>query len=162
MRGRWLLPALAFACDASEDVPPRPSAEIVGAQKPVHSPGELGVARDYTMSVESVQPCAVERPFRPEPGIDKLGVEVVIEGKSEREVPVNPFYATLRDGTDETYSSTLAGCRPVLEAVRVTRGDKARGFITFDVPKSARKLEMTYNPVVIGGGREELKFDLGR
>lgn len=92
----------------------------------------------------------------------KVGIELSIQGISEREVPVNAFYATLYDARGDSYSATLAGCEPPLPSVRLTNGKSARGFVTFEVPKSADKLELRYAPLVIGPGTEELKFALVR
>lgn len=96
-------------------------------------------------------------PFAPARGHDKVGVEVVVQGSTGNEVPVNPFYATLTDAS-ATYRSTLAGCEPALPSVRVIRDQTARGFVTFEVPSGARKLELRYAPTVIGPGLEELRF----
>lgn len=110
------------------------------------------------MSVETVRECQMEGPFAARRGNTKLAVEVVIEGTTTREVPSNPFYATLRDAAGNDRPSTLAGCEPALPSVRVTQGQKARGFLTFEIPKGLHQLELRYAPIVIGPGVEELKF----
>ena len=114
------------------------------------------------MSVESARDCPLDPPFAAKSGFVKLGVEIVVEGTTSLEVPVNPFYATLYDVTGESYTSTLAGCEPGVPPVRVTLGKTARGFVTFEVPKSQRKLELRYAPLVIGPGTEELRFTVLR
>jgi len=139
-----------------------PSSEIVGIDTRVHPVGEIGRARDYFMSVESSKDCPMDAPFLPKSGNLKLGVEVSLEGTTEREVPVNAFYATLHYARGDAYSATLAGCDPALPAVRLTNGKSAHGFITFEISKSAEKLELRYAPLVIGPGTEELKFAVAR
>lgn len=134
------------------------SAEIVGLDTRVHPIGEVGRTRDYSMSVESSKECPLDPPFAPKRGNVKVGVEVAIQGESEREVPINAFYATLVDARGDSFSATLAGCDPALPSVRLTAGKSARGFITFEVPKGAEKFELHYAPLVIGPGTEELKF----
>ena len=114
------------------------------------------------MSVESVKDCVLGAPFAPKNGFVKVGVEVELTGTSATEVPVNPFYATLRADSGDTYAATLAGCVPGLLSIRLTTGHKARGFITFEVPKTARQLELKYAPLVIGPGVEELRFSMTR
>ena len=141
---------------------PSSTAEIVGTDTRVHPVGELGHARDFSMSVESSKDCPLELPFAPKRGDVKLGIEVSIQGTSDREVPVNAFYATLADARGDTYSATLAGCDPPLPAVRLTNGKSARGFVTFEIPKASEKLELRYAPLVIGPGVEELKFGVTR
>jgi hypothetical protein len=114
------------------------------------------------MSVESIRDCPTEPRSPPKRGFVRVGVELVIEGTSAIEVPVNPFYATLTDKGVDAYTSTLAGCEPWLPWVRVTAGKQARGFVTFEIPKAARKLELQYAPAVLGAGTEELRFSLIR
>jgi hypothetical protein len=161
--------ALALpSCRSGHDAPaPPPSATPLA--DPLLLPdthpramGELGHAHDYSMSVESVRDCPMDAPFAPKRGFVKVGVEVVIEGTTALEVPVNPFYATVTDRAGDTYTSTLAGCEPGLPSVRVTAGKQSRGFATFEIPKAARKLELRYAPIVIGPGTEELRFTLTR
>jgi hypothetical protein len=134
----------------------------MGLDDRAHPQGELGRARDYTMSVEEVRNCPLDPPFSPKAGNVKVGIAVVIEGASTAEVPVNPFYASLTDESGESYSSTLAGCSPGLPSIRVTTGTKASGYVTFEIPKTSRRLELRYAPIVIGAGPEPLRFALTR
>lgn len=154
--------ATFVGCNRNEQAPsPAPSAEpaaFIGPDTRVHPPGELARAPDYMMSVETVRECQMEGPFSPKRGHAKIALEVVIEGTSRREVPSNPFYASLRDASGAEHPSTLAGCEPALPTVRVTQGEKARGLVTFEIPESMHKLELRYAPLVIGPGTEELKF----
>jgi hypothetical protein len=85
------------------------------------------------MSVEGTKDCPLERPFAAAPGNVKVGVEVVLEGTTAREVPVNPFYASLHTADGTVRTVTLAGCEPGLHAIRIVRGQRARGFVTFEV-----------------------------
>jgi hypothetical protein len=137
-------------------------APILSLDTKVHSLGELGQARDYSMSVESIKDCPMDPPFAPKRGNAKVGLEVSIQGVSDREVPVNVFYATLYDAREDSYRATLAGCEPSLPSLRVTNGKTARGFVTFEIPKTADKLELRYAPLVIGPGTEQLKFSVVR
>jgi hypothetical protein len=167
---RVVLSALALpCCHAHADAPPpAPSAPgtdnplVLGAEARVHGIGELATAADYTLSLESDKECPVDSPFAPKRGFVKLGLEVSVEGISGVEVPVNPFYATLCDSNGDTYTSTLAGCEPSLPSVRVTTGKKARGFVTFEIPATSRRLELRYAPLIIGRGPEELRFAVVR
>jgi hypothetical protein len=91
-----------------------------------------------------------------------VGLDVTLEGTSEREVPANPFYAGLRDASGEVYPGALSGCDPPLPPVRLQRGQKARGHLNFDVLKSATSLELRYAPPVIGADDQEVRFSLRR
>jgi hypothetical protein len=113
------------------------------------------------MTFSNVKQCEIE-PYFPMPeGKVRIGVETTIEGTSNAEVPVNPFYATLVTESGASYESSLAGCKPALRAVRVTKGTTASGWISFEIPQNLAGLKMIYRPVVIGGGVEEVRFDLG-
>jgi hypothetical protein len=165
---------VALACPAacreapSQPAPsPAPSADtpgavVLGAEARIHAPGELGHARSYTMSVEGSKDCPMERPFLPAPGSVKVGIEVVLEGTAAHEVPINPFYASLHTPDGAVRAATLAGCEPSLPSVRVTRGQKVRGYVTFELPVTTRAFELRYAPLVIGSGPEELRFALTR
>jgi hypothetical protein len=124
--------------------------------------GTYATAPDYRMSVEGVEDCTLSPPFESRGGHRLLAVDVVLEGTTQREVPVNLFYAHLQAKSGDTFEARLAGCPPVLEARRIVAGQSARGRLTFEVPLTARHLELVYAPLIIGGGREELRFDLGR
>lgn len=152
-----------------KDDPPEPdnlltqsAATIVGAESTVHPIGETARARDYAMRVLNVSECNVEPHFRPPTGIEKLGVEVELSGTSERDTPVNPFYARLSTPGGERFEASLAGCRPSLKAERVKRGKQVRGWLSFDVPAAKPRFTLVYAPVVIGVGREELLFEIRR
>lgn len=142
--------------------PPKPEPRTLRLSAASHAVGERAESRDYFMTLVRVITCDVEPHFRPAPGRIKVGLEVLIEAKSTREVPANPFLATLRDAEDRDYQADLAGCTPTLRAERLALNDQARGFITFEVPADATGLIMTYAPFVVGVGSEELEFALGR
>ena len=137
-------------------------AQLVGVEKTVNPLGTLARARDYAMRVDSVKLCEVEPPFQPKPDRVILGIRVQLEGSSSRAVPANAFYALLRDSTGDEYTSTLAGCQPQLMAVLLKNGERAEGYISFEIPRARRQLQMRYAPQVIGPGVEELWFDVER
>jgi hypothetical protein len=138
-------------------------APVVGSPgaEPVYAVGAPGDARDYRMTVLGKRPCKVEPHFSPRAGNMKLGVEVEIEGRTEREVPVSAFYALLSDDAGNLYRPTLAGCSPALPAERVREGESIKGFITFELPDQARGLKLSYEPFVVGAGQQRLTFSLG-
>lgn len=114
------------------------------------------------MSVDSVKDCPNGELGSAKKALASMGVEVDIQGTTALEVPANAFYATARDASGDHYAATLTGCEPPLPAVRVTHGHGAHGFITFDVPKLSRTIEVRYAPPVIGVGTEELRFSIPR
>jgi hypothetical protein len=138
---------------------PRPRQDAI--QK-VHAVGEKAEAAEYAMTVKHVKECTVEHYFKPRKGNIKLGVEVVLEGTADKRIPVNPFYAKLTDSEGYSYTSTFAGCEPALKSVRVGKSEQAKGWITFELPKKASGLKLVYSPFVIGSGKQDLRFGLGR
>lgn len=135
--------------------------QVPDAGPPVTPVGQTGYAKNYSMVVETVKECVVPPYFEPAAGNIKLGVGVVIEATTTLEVSVNPFYAKVTDSNGTAYTSTFGGCTPDLKSVKLTQGQKATGWITFEVPKSAFGFVLSYNPIIIGGGKQELLFDLG-
>lgn len=142
--------------------PPEMKAPTLAPPATAYPVGERGIARDYFMTLISIKECQVEPHFRPQPGHLKLGLLVLIEGRTQQEVPTNPFSSTLKDAQGHDYRADLAGCTPTLRADRVTHGREARGFVTFEIPNDATGLKMKYAPFVVGVGVEELEFALGR
>jgi hypothetical protein len=128
----------------------------------IYKVGEKAQAPDFSMSIENVKECKVPYYFKAKKGNIKLGVEVELEGSADKDVPVNPFYAKITDGDGYSYTSTFGGCTPDLKSVRINKGEKARGWITFEVPDKAKGLKLTYNPFIISTVKQEVKFDLGR
>ena len=162
------------ACDkksldpAPAAAPARPSALVAEpgpAMLPansVHKLGETAQAPDFKVTLENVKECKVKYYFQPKKGNVKLGAEVVIEGTAERQIPVNPFYAKVTDADGDSYASTFAGCEPELKSSQVSKGQDARGWISFELPERASGLKLSYAPFVIGRGKQEVTFDLGR
>ncbi len=134
--------------------------DVVGLPK-THQVGETASTADYKLTLKAVKLCTVDAPFKPATGVKKLGVQLLVEGTSKLDVPVNPFYAVLSNSNGDRFEATLLGCKPQLQAGRVTRGHSASGWVTFDIPDSEnRGLELMYKPVVIGASRTEVTFSL--
>lgn len=173
--GAIILAAALFACKKSA---PSTTGEQPTGESPVDTPppeppppvvtnktwnvGEKAMAPDYTMTIENVKECKTKYYFKPKKGNIKLGVEVAVEGTADKDVPVNPFYAKVTDGDGYSYTSTFGGCEPDLKSVRLNKGEKAKGWITFEVPQKSSGLKMSYNPFIVGTLKQDLKFDLGR
>ena len=114
------------------------------------------------MSLDGVKDCPLGAGSSARKAFAKIGVEVDLQATSNLEVPVNVFYATVMDANGDRYLATLAGCEPALPAVIITHDGSAHGFITFEVPRLSRKLELRYAPPVIGQAGEELRFSINR
>ena len=150
----------------STQKPPASSSAVVPEKRPApvtHRVGQTASSLDYALTLEQVKTCD-DTPIQPKPGNLRLGVKVSIEGRTEREVPVNPFYARLTDRQRDgyAYAATFGGCMPDLKSARVDKGDRVSGWITFEIPKQAKGLELSYSPYVLGSTEQIVRFDLGR
>lgn len=164
VRALWSIVALAAliaGCEqkAAPETDPGAPAQMLGLPRK-HALGETARTPHFSLQVHNTKSCSVEPHFEPPPGVRKLGVEVTVQGHSRVQVPVNPFYATLRAPGGDRFEATLLGCTPQLEARRVTAGQKVTGWVTFDVPEAAEELELIYRPALIGVGPEEVTFQL--
>lgn len=148
--------SIASAIPAAHDIaPPAAGQESKG---PVHPIGENVAAPDYRMKLVSVKECRSKQYYHPRKGNMWLGVEVKLESTSDHELRVSPFYATLHDSQHHIYTPTFGGCRPALDSLRMKKGDKARGWITFELPRSATGIRLVYDPFVVGGPHQPLQF----
>ncbi|HEX9620877.1 MAG TPA: DUF4352 domain-containing protein [Polyangiaceae bacterium] len=127
-----------------------------------HAVGEKASATDYELIVSELRECKVEDYFEPRPENFLLGVKVTLAGLTGRQVPVSPFHALLKDESGNEYRPTLAGCRPSLRSQRIDKEEEASGYVTFEIPRSARGLTLSYAPFIVGGASQTLSFDLGR
>lgn len=143
--------AIPAAVEVAEAGPP-------GNKGPAHPIGKNVDAPDYRMTLVSVKECKSRQYYHPRQGDMWLGVEVKIESTSDNELRVNPFYATLHDAQHHTYLPTFGGCRPQLDSMRMKKGDKTRGWITFEIPRAATGIRLVYDPFVVGGPRQPLEF----
>ncbi|HEX2735908.1 MAG TPA: DUF4352 domain-containing protein [Polyangiaceae bacterium] len=137
-----------------------PQASVAGLTARTYRLGETATTPFYRLTIRRVTTCTVDPPFKPAEGVKRIGIDVTIEGVSDSEVPVNPFYALVADRGGQRYEATLAGCKPVLAATRVARGQTESGWISFDVPAEIEGAEVSYAPAVLGAGKPEVVFAL--
>ncbi len=142
--------------DGGRVPPPEDGADRALA---LHRLGERVETREFSLTVGAVKECP--RPYLKEGNV-LLGVELVIEALAERDINVNPFYAQVADADGLRYRPTLQGCEPRLSAVRLAQGERARGFVTFELPSRARRLELRYEPATRRGERQVVSVDLDR
>ena len=148
--------------------PPVPMAPTIslgdkpGAALAMPGVGDTAGATDYQITLKSVRECRVESYLRPKAENLTLGVELSIEGTRDRDVPVSPFHAKVVDADGNSYAATLAGCRPILPSVRVAKGEKVEGWVSFELPRAAKEPTLNYEPTIIGSPPQALRFSLGR
>jgi uncharacterized protein DUF4352 len=86
--------------------------------------------------------------------------EVVIENIDQDEIPYNPFYFKVKDADGFEYNVTINTADQSLKSGKLTKGDKARGSVVFEVKEGATGLVMQYKPIVLFSGDEAIKIKL--
>src|SRR5690606_2742505 len=112
-------------------------------------------ADQYELHVSAPRSCPVA-PASRRKGLRRVGVEVRLRRLGSAQVPANPYYARLVDGSGEVHEATLGDCGQALSPALPAQGEAARGVIVFDVPSDARGFTFTYAPRIEGTLAEEL------
>lgn len=99
--------------------------------------------------------------FKPDTGNVYLVASVLIENVTRDETPYNPMYFGVKDSEAFEYKSTLWSPDPGLKSGNLPKGDKVRGNVAFEVPEGATGFVLTYEPIVILGGYEPIRINLG-
>jgi uncharacterized protein DUF4352 len=90
--------------------------------------------------------------------IRRVGVNVRLEARSALQIPASPYYFALIDADNIVYEATLGGCSPALAPTLLGPGELAQGWISFDIPESAKSLKLSYAPRLTTASPEELVF----
>jgi len=127
--------------------------------------GETAEAENYKLTLISVAECKPKGyTTRPKKGNIYLGAEVLVESKADRTLFVSPVHGKVVDADGITINHKFvykSSCEPKLAAsTRLEKGEKAKGFLTFEVPKDAKGLKLSYTPGLYKA--QTVKFDLGR
>src|SRR5690606_22103612 len=128
---RWA--ALACCGAACDDSDPQ--------QAPAASASARVDSANFGLDVLAVRDCEPEPHVKLEPDELLLGVRVEIEAKLDG-VPQNYYYAQLLDSEDRVYSASFDGCEPRLAGRPLKRGETARGFINFRIPRRAHGMTL--------------------
>lgn len=115
----------------------------------------------YTLRVIGVESCRTSGATSPADTTRRVGVNVSIEPTAEVQVPANPYYARLLDEHHQVHEATLGGCGAPLAPPLPQRGQAARGYIVFDVPRASRQLTLLYAPELVDLPAEEISIALG-
>ena len=98
----------------------------------------------------------------PSDGNIYLVIDVVIENVNrDEETPYNLLYFSVKDGNGYQYQTTFFSPDPSLLSGSLIKGDKVRGFVAFEVQNVSTSYVVTYEPLVILGGYEPIRIDLG-
>jgi len=144
---------------------PAPAPKKVDVSDKLFKVGETAEAENYKLTVISVAECKPKGyTTRPKKGNIYLGAEVLVESKADRTLFVSPVNGKVVDADGITINHKFvykSSCQPKLAAsTRLEKGEKAKGFLTFEVGKDAKGLKLSFTPGLYKA--QTVKFDLGR
>lgn len=100
--------------------------------------------------------------LEPKSGNTYLVIEVLIENVSrDDETPYNMMYFSVKDESGYEYQTAMSSPDPSLSSGTLIKGDKVRGFVAFEVLNTSTQYVVTYNPLVILGGYEPIRINIG-
>jgi hypothetical protein len=138
------------------DSPPSPSSSIGSIGETVESGG-------IALTVFNVSKAGSIDIWTPDSGNVFLVIEVAIENVNRNEeTPYNPLYFSVKDGDGFEYTTSFASPEPSLHSGSLLKGDKVRGFVAFEVKSTASGFIITYEPLVIFGGYQPIRINLGQ
>jgi hypothetical protein len=92
-----------------------------------------------------------------------LNALVDIANQRDDEAPYNPLYFKVKDAGGFEYTGSLLGSpSPSLKSGKLTPGEHVAGWVSFEVPVEASGFVVSYQPLVIFGGYQTIRVDLGR
>lgn len=142
--------------DTPKPPPPTPTAAVGKV-------GEPRTAAGVTVGVNAVTKVQQINQFlKPQtPGNVYLVVDVLIGNDRDQETPYNPLYFKVKDNSGREYTNALLAPDPSLKFGNLAKGDIVRGNVAFEVPPDAKGFVLTYQPLVILGGYQPIRIDLG-
>lgn len=153
--------ALSCACRSANPSGGEPapttglSASTARAEATIHTPY-------YRLRASLPVDCPAPQPAQRSSTTRRIGIELALEPTSQVQVPADPYYARLVDAEHDVYEATLGGCGSALAPTLPARGQTARGFVVFELPRAARPVTLLYAPELVGASKTELAIDLSR
>jgi hypothetical protein len=126
--------------------------------------GETATLADYKLEVKEAKECKASGYWRPKKDHKWIGVDTVFESLGDKEFWANPSSAKVTDSEGVVHNVTYAAkssCGESLKSARLNQGEKAKGWILFEVPKASKGFVMTYSKLISFGDNQSVKFELG-
>jgi hypothetical protein len=142
-----------FSRPANQGANPTPVPTIRSIPTPTAVPqvvkgriGETLTQNGYIVTVNSAEKSESYGDFRKaKDGFIFLAVDITIQSDKAKDVSSSVVQASLKDGQGFTYDSTWVGKDPQLASKNdIPKGEKVRGWVTFEVPKSAKGFTLEY------------------
>jgi hypothetical protein len=122
------------------------------AEPEVQYLGDVVEEQGYLLCAVTVEdPTTPGMFYQEEAGQKLVGVEIIVGNASGEPLSVNPLYATLLDSEGYTYEVELAGRDRQIGSVTLSTGEKASGWVAFELPEGATPATIKYAPDLFGG-----------
>ncbi|MFH1085477.1 MAG: DUF4352 domain-containing protein, partial [Chloroflexota bacterium] len=132
--------------------PPTVKVETVGRPPATGRLGESTQGHGCSLSASVVEdPAKPGILYKPKEGTKLIAVEITIANDANEVLDVNPLYATLVDAQGFVYRLELAGRDGQLQTVKLSKGEKAKGWVAFEVPKTAAVHSLKYQTDIVRG-----------
>lgn len=140
-----------------------PASSVVEAEPlPLGKLGERVQSGGMAVTLNSVELSSrIEDIWTPESGNIFVVVDVTVESVDRDDGPYNPLYFKAKDSEGFEYTASFAAPDPALSAGSLAPGDRARGFVAFEVKQGADGVVMSFEPIVIFGDYQTIRFALG-
>ena len=116
-------------------LPPSPEAKL----------GDVIEQYGYSLSATAVEdPTTPGMFYEAREGHKLVAVEIVVGNVSGETLNVNPLYTTLLDSNGFVYQPELAGRDDQLATVDLNVGEKAKGWVAFEIPEGAAPASVKY------------------
>lgn len=127
--------------------------------------GEEATQLDYKIKVSEAKECKpryYEKAQLKKAGHRLIAVEMTFESIADQPVIPATYNMKIVDDEGLTYKySYMGGCEPRLQSGSLNKGEKAKGWVTFEVGESAKGLKFAYDHSAILGPKQNVKFDIG-
>lgn len=103
---------------------------------------------DYVLVVNEAKSCSSSNQFmQPKSGNKFIAVDITQENQGVDPRNYNVWDYKLQDSQDFTYQTAMASCRePAFSSGTLQKGQKTRGFITFEIPKENTATKLIFTP----------------
>lgn len=108
--------------------------------------GDTLTQNGYIVTINSAEKSESYGDFRKaKDGYIFLAVDITIQSDKAKDISSSVVQASLKDGQGFTYDATWVGKDPQLASKNdIPKGDKVRGWVTFEVPKTAKGFTLEY------------------
>lgn len=98
-----------------------------------------------SLSASTVEdPSAAGMFYEARPGYRLVAVEITVGNVSAESFSANPLYAYLIDADGYVYEPELGGRDGQLDAIELAKGEKAKGWVSFELPDGAQPAALKY------------------